>query len=214
MAERTVKREVLIGIGVTVVGGLIVAILVAVLRIGAPADAGLPSPSPSAPDSESSTPGGESEPSESSPTESTSAAPEPTPDTLPAWLADVDPMTDVGLWNSVTGTMRSKSYIHSLVVPTEWGDGQTSWATWALDGAYAHLTGLVGIEDGGHASETAVFEIVLDGSTVAEYQVSVGGTPQPIDLSLDGVRDLTLRVTNVSQSAYAAEAVFADFRVE
>lgn len=130
------------------------------------------------------------------------------------WLSDVDPVTDVGLWNSVTGTMRSKPYVHSLVVPTEWGDGQTSWATGALDGGYGRLTGTVGIEDGGHASETAIFEIILDGSTVAEYQVSVGGTSQPIELSLDGVRDLKLQVTNVSQSAYAAEAVFADFRAE
>jgi hypothetical protein len=129
------------------------------------------------------------------------------------WVADVEPIVDTGLWYSGPAEIRNTTYVHSMQTSQTGVKGQTVWAQYALDGEYDRLTGLLGILDGGHASEKAVFEIVVDGTVVKQVQVAIGEQPVAVDVPLAGAQDLVLRVTNVSQSAYWANPVFADFRL-
>jgi hypothetical protein len=129
----------------------------------------------------------------------------------PQWLAEVSPLTEVGLWKSGQGKIRGETYTRSLVVATEWGDDAgTSRRDYALDGQYTRLTGKVGIADGGHSTEEANFQVLVDGSVAFEKQIKVGESPAEINLKIPAAKDLRLQVTDIDNSAFSSKAVFAE----
>lgn len=130
------------------------------------------------------------------------------------WLADLEPIVKKGLWSDGPATMRGMTYVHALQSSQTGVQGQTVYAQYALNGTYTRLTGSLGIVDGGHSSEKAYFEIIVDGTVVQTAEIAIGGEPAVVDIGVSGARDLTLQVTNISQSAYWANPVFADFVLE
>lgn len=132
------------------------------------------------------------------------------------WIAELEPLTEEGLWQVDQAKIRNQSYLNSLVVPTEWGnDSDTSWRDYALNSGYSQLTGSVGIVDGGHDGESAQFQIMVDGRVAFQKQVKIGEIPAEFSIDVTDANDLRLQVTDTSDNtAYLSDAVFADLSLE
>lgn len=131
------------------------------------------------------------------------------------WVAELSPVTEVGLWTSGQAKVRNETYMHSLTVATEWGDAaDVSRRDYALNGQYARLTGKVGIADGGHSTEEANFEVLVDGIVAFQKQLKIGESMAEIDLEVEGAKDLRLQVTDIDNSAFASTAVFAEIALK
>lgn len=200
----------LIGAAALIVAACITA--AATLASRDPAPSTEPHPEPSVTQTYASTPSSEDRDSPD-PDETSDASPAPAVQ-AETWLADLEPIVDKGLWMSGVATIRGESYLHALQSSQTGVQGQTVWAQYAPAGEYSRLTGLLGIADGGHSSETAWFEIVVDGVVVHQAELAIGSQPSAVDVPLAGAQDLILRVTNTSQSAYWANPVFADFLMQ
>jgi hypothetical protein len=174
--------------------------------VSPPSQYAAPAPSVTSQD-ESSSPEPDSSPAENNDGQSGSTAGD-------TWVADLEPIVQTGLWYSGSAVVRGQTYLHCLQTSQTGVQGQTVWAQYALDGRYTDLTGLLGIVDGGHSSEKAVFEIVVDDVVVEQVEVAIGEQLAEFDVSLAGAQDLILRVTNVSQSAYWANPVFAELKLK
>lgn len=134
----------------------------------------------------------------------------------PQWVARMDPLTEAGLWEQGQATIRGDTYLHSLIVSTEWADVETdtSWQEYALDGRFSNLSGSVGIADGGHSSEEANFQVIIDDRIAFEDQIRIGEEPTMMDVDVSRADNLRIQVTDIDNSAYASTAVFADLALE
>lgn len=219
---------VVIGVVVAAVGvGLaIVQIVLGAIQVGALGQSD-PDPNGSGPVPQG--PNSSSEPQTSSPTSTSVPTSTSTPTSVgvwtsppsrdsavPVWVTELEPLTNQGLWREEQAKLRDRVYVHALTVATEWGDdADISRITYALDGKYKRLTGVVGLPDGGKASEVANFEVLVDQVVVFEAQAAVGDMPTKLDLDVTGANDLELHVTDISTSGMvAANAAFADLALK
>lgn len=121
------------------------------------------------------------------------------PDPNAFWLADrtpaastsVDDRYDKSPWTSGAANLRGNTRYKAWSATGAWCG--TAQLQFALDGRFGRLTAQVGIAANSEVTKPLDFFLLVDGNRVAEYQ-TVGGAPQPVDVSIAGARTLTIGV--------------------
>ncbi len=101
-----------------------------------------------------------------------------------------------------------KTYAHGL------GTHATSHIHYALDNRYRQFEAEVGVDDEKDGGGTVVFQVVADGKKVFDSGVMRGRQPaKKVSLSLDGVEELLLIVTDAGDGINSDHADWADARL-
>lgn len=108
--------------------------------------------------------------------------------------------------------------VAGTVHPTGIGVASPSQVRYYLGGACTRLTGGVGIDDVvgnvGPEGGTATFDIVGDGETLWSSGTVTRGAEVPFDVSVAGVRDLSLRVGDAGDGGYNDRADWLSLAVD
>lgn len=119
-----------------------------------------------------------------------------------------------GLGKSVEGTpltLAGKIYTHGL------GTHADGVVNWQLDGQCERFSAVVGVDDevAKRGPGSVVFRVLADGKQVFESGVMKGGeAPKTVDLPMDGVKVLTLLVTDAEDGNVCDHADWADAKFE
>lgn len=107
--------------------------------------------------------------------------------------------------------------IAGTTYPTGLGVASPSDIRYYLGGTATRLTGVVGVDDVvnnvGPDGGTVTFSLIADGQTIWDSGTVTRGHAIPFDVSLTGVRDLTLHVGDAGDGGYNDRADWANLKI-
>jgi hypothetical protein len=134
-----------------------------------------------------------------------------------AWLESLNPVSQAQDYGSLQRSLSvdgkpirigGKTYAHGL------GTHANSQIRYALDNRYRRLEAEVGVDDEKDGGGTVVFQVLADGKKVFDSGVMRGRQPaKKVSLSLDGVEELLLIVTDAGDGINSDHADWADARL-